>query len=63
MSSDERDIFWRVKHLIHNCVAHPLLPLAEVLDSTKHYKLADLIFKFHDNTTPDGDTYNKQRFL
>lgn len=57
------DFFWRLKHLVHNCVAHPLLPIAELLDDTKHYRLADLLFRFHDSTTPDGDNYNKQRYL
>lgn len=59
----QRTFTWCLKHFIHNVVAHPLLPLAELLDSGKHYKLADIIFRFHDATTPDGDSYNKQRYL
>jgi hypothetical protein len=57
------DVVWRLKHLLHNCIAHPLLPLAEILDESRFYRLADVIFKFHDITTPDGDNYNKQRYL
>jgi hypothetical protein len=59
----KRSLTWRLKHLIHNCVAHPLLPLAEVLDSAKFYRTSDLFFKFHDITTPDDDPYNRIRYL
>jgi len=63
MAIPKRDIFWRTVHLFHNVVAHPLLPLAEALDDMKRHKLADLLFRLHDSTTPDGDNYNKQRYI
>lgn len=59
----KRSLVWRVQHIIHNCVAHPLLPLAEHLLVTDRKLLARVIFRFHDLTTPADDPYNKQRFF
>ena len=59
----KRTLTWRLKHLIHNCVAHPLLPLAEALDSAKLYQVGDLIFKLHDLTAPDDDKKSTVKYL
>jgi hypothetical protein len=53
---------WRLLHLVHNCVAHPLLPAAEALDAFGVHRVANVIFAFHDVTTPDNDTYNRTKF-
>ena len=58
----KRSTKWYFIHFVHNCVAHPLLPVAEVLDALGVYRLADVIFAFHDVTTPDNDPYNRVKF-
>jgi hypothetical protein len=40
---------------VHNCIVHPLLPIAEMLDSLHLKAVADVIFAFHDATAPDVD--------
>ena len=48
---------WWAAILVHNWVAHPLLPLAEVLDvipSRRTKKVAAVLFEFHDMTFPEG---------
>ncbi len=40
-------------YIVHNCIAHPLLPLAAVLDNTKYHKVAARIFWLHDVTITD----------
>lgn len=42
-----------VRSIIHNMVAHPLLPIAEVLDSTKYHVVANGIYWLHDVTVLD----------
>lgn len=58
-----RSISWRLRHLIHNVVAHPLLPLAELFDNGRWFSVADIIYRFHDSTIPEGDAHNQQRYL
>lgn len=58
-----RNVIWFATHLIHNVVAHPLLPLAEVLDLVNFPRIACVFYKFHDVTIPRGDPYNKQRYF
>ncbi len=59
----KRSLSWRITHAVHNMVAHPLLPVAELLDSAGLRWAADLIFRLHDVTTPDDDRFNKLRYL
>jgi len=59
----KRSFMWRLNHVVHNCVAHPLLPFAEVLDSMNLRVMADIIFAFHDITSPDADDRNNVRYL
>lgn len=59
----KRSLRFRVYHFIHNCVAHPLLPLADVLMGTRFEVISTEIMKFHDNTTPPEDAYNTQKFF
>lgn len=53
---------WYVKHVVHNCLAHPLLSLAELFVLARFNKLASIFFKFHDATIPSHDAYNVKRF-
>lgn len=41
--------FWALC-VAHNCIAHPLLPVAEAAESAGVPKLAQLIYKLHDKT-------------
>lgn len=58
----KRSSFWLVKHAIHNVVAHPMLPVAELCLGTYLDIVAYLIHKFHDLTNPEEDRYNNKRF-
>jgi hypothetical protein len=58
-----RSPIWFATHLVHNCMAHPLLPLAEVLDLIHLPRVACMLYRFHDLTIPRGDVYNKQRYF
>lgn len=57
-----RNVFWKFKHAVHNIVAHPLLPIAELLHSTKCCKISNAIYKFHDLTSPEYDSFNQFKF-
>lgn len=58
-----RSIRWHLKHLVHNCIAHPLLPLAEALEDLRICAPADVIFRFHDMTSPKDDPFNRNKYL
>lgn len=58
-----RSIRWHLLHLVHNCIAHPMLPLAEILEDLKIYAPADAIYKLHDVTSPKDDQFNRTRYL
>ncbi len=51
--SMKRSVYWRLLHAFHNCVAHPLLPLAEMLDDLNMHRCAVVLFKLHDVTNPN----------
>lgn len=47
---------WWLAVVVHNCVIHPMLPLAEALDlrPSHHAKLLSaLIYKIHDKSYPE----------
>lgn len=49
---------WWLAVVVHNCVIHPLLPLAEVLDlgtSARSKLLSALIFKLHEKSYPEEE--------
>jgi hypothetical protein len=54
---------WHLLHLVHNVVAHPLLPLAELFKELRLRAPAHVLYRFHDLTTPPEDAYNKQRYF
>lgn len=58
-----RSLAWHLTHLVHNCVAHPLLPVAELLIERGCKVLPEMIFRFHDLTAPGDDAYNKKLFF
>lgn len=39
-----------VYNFVHNCIAHPLLPFADLLSGTRFDGTAREIYKFHENT-------------
>lgn len=51
----KRGFRWWALCLTHNCIAHPLLPVGEVLTGLGLPGAADYIWKFHDRTVPEGD--------
>lgn len=57
----KRSIIWRARHFVHNVVAHPLLPVAEVLSCDS--KMALWIYRFHDMTNPEDDCKNRVLFF
>jgi hypothetical protein len=59
----KRSLKWWVKCVVHNCVAHPLMVPAEVLDRVGLPEVADILYKFHDNTIPGDDPRNVVRML
>lgn len=58
----KRSIRFRVYHIVHNMIAHPLLPVADYLAGGRFNDISNEIYKFHDNTTPIDDPYNMKRF-
>lgn len=50
----KKDLRWWGLCLLHNCIVHPLLPIAEVLDSMGSKRAAKAVFDLHDRTVPDG---------
>jgi hypothetical protein len=58
-----RSVSWHLLHAFHNCVAHPLLPLAEVLDDLNMHRCADVLFRLHDVTTPKSDKRNRHVYF
>ena len=59
----KKTLFWQLNHIVHHCIAHPLLPIAEALDLLRLRKLADVIFTFHDVTMPDVDSVSETKYL
>lgn len=46
---------WWVRVFVHNLVAHPLLPAAEVLHALGERHVSEAVFWFHNITAPyDG---------
>lgn len=48
---------WWFLDVIHNCVIHPVLPLADILDaagSRRLRKVAQLVYQAHDASFPEG---------
>ncbi len=50
----KRNPKWWVRWVFHNCVAHPLLPIASFLDQyvegNTSRSVADVIYRLHDET-------------
>lgn len=45
---------WWALCLLHNWVAHPLLPLGDLLDCAGCRRAANLIYWLHDHSYPEG---------
>lgn len=58
----KRTLGWRARHVVHNCIVHPLLPLAELCIGTYLDAVGYVIQKLHDVTSPTDDLYNVCRF-
>ena len=58
-----RSLRWHLVHLVHNWLAHPLLPVAEILVDCRMQLPADVIFWIHDATVPRDDERNKHTYL
>lgn len=57
MRAQKHSVKWWAAVVIHNCVVHPLLPLAEVLDVlpfNRARRVAAVMFEAHDRTFPEG---------
>lgn len=57
MQARRHSVKWWGLVVLHNCVIHPWLPLADLLDtfpSRRAKKVAAVLFAAHDNTYPEG---------
>lgn len=45
---------WWLLCVVHNMLAHPLLPLAELALVLGYKRAAGLVFWLHDHTVPEG---------
>lgn len=41
--------------VVHNCLVHPLLPLASLLEALGGRKISRRIYGWHDRTAPEED--------
>ena len=49
-----RTLSWWARCIVHNWIAHPLLPLADLLDELGERRVSGLLYDLHDTTCP-GD--------
>jgi hypothetical protein len=54
---------WWVLHVVHNCIAHPLLVVAEASKSIGFFSLTLLLYRFHDATIAPHDAKNLVKLL
>lgn len=54
---------WWFLHVVHNCIAHPLLVVAEAAAGTRLSSVQRALYRFHDVTVPEGDVKNRLRLL
>lgn len=54
---------WWLLHIVHNCIAHPMLVVAEAARACGVTRLQLALYRFHDTTIPDGDIKNRLRML
>lgn len=57
MDDKPRTKGWWVQSIIHHVIVHPLIPLADALDGTRHHKIARFIFLIHDETAATEDEH------
>ena len=41
--------------IVYNWIAHPLMPLADLLDEIGEKRVSALLHRLHDTTYPEGD--------
>lgn len=49
-----RGALWWAKCVVHNCLVHPMLPLADLLDTLGEKRVSKAVFWLHDHTAPTG---------
>lgn len=55
MNQHRRTPRWWALCLFHNWIAHPLMPLADLLDEIGEKRVSALLHRLHDTTYPEGD--------
>jgi hypothetical protein len=50
----DRTTTWWIKCVIHNCVIHPMLPLADALNALGLRALPHAVYWLHDRSAPVG---------
>jgi len=49
----KRDLRWWALCITHNCLVHPMLPIADFLESLKFKRVSEAIYWLHDNSFPE----------
>lgn len=50
----KRGVEWWVRCIVHNSVIHPILPIAELLETMGMRRFPKFIYDLHDATVPEG---------
>ena len=45
---------WWIKSIVHNCIIHPVLPLADAMERMGFKRFPQAMFWLHDNILPPG---------
>lgn len=48
----ERNATWWIRCVVHNCIIHPMLPLADALSAAGLHAVPNFVYWLHDSSAP-----------